>query len=338
MSVRRAGRSRLEHEVRTESSRVNRVKTRTLGRDGLEISVIGFGAWEAGGDDWGPNDSEQRVIEAMHAGLDAGMNWIDTAEVYGNGVSERIVGRAVRGRRDDVLVFTKVAPSSEGSGFRPDEVAAAIRASLQRLDLEHVDLYQLHWPDESGIPVEETWGAMVAVRDQGLARHIGVSNFDQGLIERCESVGRVDSVQNELSLLVREDREKLLPWLAERGITYLAYSPMGAGLLTGAMRADTVFPDHDWRSGRREPDEEQPEPFRPGAFEANVAKVDRLAEVAAGLGTTTAALALAWVVSISPNTVAIAGSRNPEHARSNSSAGDVDLRPDVLAEIDSIFG
>jgi len=300
------------------------------------MSVVGFGAWEAGGDAWGPNDSEERVIEAVHAGLDAGMTWIDTAEVYGNGVSERIVGRAVRGRRDDVLVFTKVAPSSEGTGFRPDEVRTAIRASLERLDLEDVDLYQLHWPDDTGIPVEETWGAMVSLRDEGLARHVGVSNFDRELIERCETVGRVDSLQNELSLLVQEDREKLLPWLAERGITYLAYSPMGAGLLTGAMRAGTVFPDDDWRSGRR-PGDEQPEPFRPGAFEDNIAKVDRLGEIAARLGTTTAALALAWVVSISPTTVAIAGSRNPEHARSNAAAGGLELTAEVLAEIDSIF-
>lgn len=313
------------------------MKARRLGPDGPEISVVGFGAWEAGGDAWGPNQSEDRIVEAMHAGLDAGMTWIDTAEVYGNGVSERIVGRAVRGRRDEVCVFTKVGPSPEGTGFRPDEVAAAIRASLQRLDLDHVDLYQLHWRDDTGVLVEETWGAMVGVRDEGLARFVGVSNFDRGLIERCESVGRVDSLQNELSLLVQDDREKLLPWLAERGITYLAYSPMGAGILTGAFRADQVFPDHDWRSGRRDPNGEQPEPFRPGAFEANVAKADRLGEVAGRLGATTAALALAWVVAISPSTVAIAGSRHPGHARANAAAGDLELTPEILAEVDSIF-
>ena len=313
------------------------MKARRLGPEGPEISVVGFGAWEAGGDAWGPNQSEERIVEAMQAGLDAGMTWIDTAEVYGKGVSERIVGRAVRGRRDQVCVFTKVGPSPEGTGFRPDEVAAAIRASLRRLELEHVDLYQLHWPDDTGVPVEETWGAIVAIRDEGLARFVGVSNFDRALIERCQSVGRVDSLQNELSLLVQDDREKLLPWLVEQGITYLAYSPMGAGILTGAMRAGQSFPDHDWRSGRRDVNEEQPEPFRPGAFEANVAKADRLGEIAARLGATTASLALAWVVSISPNTVAIAGSRDPGHARANAAAGDLELTPEIVAEIDSIF-
>jgi aryl-alcohol dehydrogenase-like predicted oxidoreductase len=314
------------------------MKMRGMGPSGATaVSVVGFGSWEAGGDAWGPNESEERVIEAIRAGLDAGMNWIDTAEVYGKGVSERIVGRAVQGRQDQALVFTKVAPVSEGTGFRPEQVREAIRASLDRLGLDHVDLYQLHWPDETGIPVEETWGTMVALRDEGLARHVGVSNFDRALIERCESVGRVDSVQNEFSLLVPEDRPELLPWLAERGIAYLAYSPMAAGILTGAMRADHVFADDDWRSGRRDPDEEHPELFRPGAFEANVAKAERLGEVATRLGATAAALALAWVVAVSPNTVAIAGSRSPEHARSNATAGELELDQDVLAEVDAIF-
>jgi aryl-alcohol dehydrogenase-like predicted oxidoreductase len=314
------------------------MKTRRLGSEGPEISVVGFGAWEAGGDAWGPNASDEHVIEAMRAGLDAGMNWIDTAEVYGKGVSERIVGRAVQGRRDDVLVFTKVAPSSEGSGFRPEQIAGAIRASLERLGLEFVDLYQLHWPDESGVPVEDTWGAMTAIRDQGLARHVGVSNFDRALVETCDAIGRVDSVQNEFSLLVQDDRAEFLPWLAEHGVTYLAYSPLGAGMLTGAMRADRVFGDDDWRSGKREPNEEPPDLFRPGAFESNLAKTDRLKELAARLGTTAATLALAWIVAIAPNSVAIAGSRDPEHARSNAGGGDLDLDRDVLAEIDSIFG
>jgi aryl-alcohol dehydrogenase-like predicted oxidoreductase len=299
--------------------------------------VVGFGAWEAGDDAWGPNESEESVIEAMRAGLDAGMNWIDTAEVYGKGVSEQIVGKAVGDRRDEAFVFTKVAPGPDGSGFRPDQVREAIRASLQRMRLDHVDLYQLHWPDDSGVPVEETWGTMVALRDEGLARYVGVSNFDRGLIEQCEPIGRVDSLQNEFSLLVQPDRAEYLPWLAERDIAYLAYSPMGAGLLTGALRADQVFPDDDWRAGKRYPDE-APELFLPGAFQENVAKADRLGVLAEKVGTTTASLALAWVIAASPNTLAIAGSRSAEHARSNAAAGDLELEPDVLTEIDAIFG
>jgi len=146
----------------------------------------------------------------------------------------------------------------------------------------------------------------------------------------------VDSVQNEFSLLVQEDRTELLAWLADRGITYFAYSPMGAGILTGALVADHAFSDADWRSGKLW-DEEQNELFRPGALRENLAKVERLRPVAERLGTTTAALALRWVVDTSPTTVAIAGSRNPGHARSNAQAGELRLDAGTLAEIDTIF-
>src|SRR5213079_2861803 len=130
-------------------------------------SVIGFGAWEAGGSDWGPNESERSVIDAIRAGLDAGMTWIDTAEVYGNGVSERLVGAGVADRRDEVLVASKVAPADEGSGFRPEQVRAACDASLERLGTDRIDLYQLHWPDPFGTPVEDTWTAMAELQDAG---------------------------------------------------------------------------------------------------------------------------------------------------------------------------
>ena len=309
---------------------------RTLGPNGPEISVVGFGAWEAGGTEWGSNEPEERIIEAMHAGIDAGMNWIDTAEVYGPHRSEEIVGRAVAGCPDDVSVFTKVAPKDAGSGFAPEQVGGAIRRSLSRLGLDHVDLYQLHWHDETGVPIEDTWGAMAEVQDEGLVRHIGVSNFDRELIERCLAIRQVDSVQMEFSLLVQDDRAELLPWLAEHGIAYLAYSPLGAGILTGALAPDHVFPDDDWRSGKLW-DDEQPELFRPGAFQENVAKAERLRPIAERLGTTPAALALRWVVEAAPTVVAIAGSRDPDHARSNARAGVLTLDAATLAEIGAIF-
>jgi aryl-alcohol dehydrogenase-like predicted oxidoreductase len=311
------------------------MEMRELGATGPWISSVGFGSWEAGGSEWGPNDSDERVIHAMRAGFDAGMNWIDTAEVYGPHRSEELVGRAVAGR-GDVLVFTKVAPKDEGSGFRPEQVKEAIRGSISRLGLDHVDLYQLHWPDETGVPIEDTWGAMAQLQDEGLARYIGVSNFDRSQIERCLAIRQVDSVQNEFSLLAQGDRAELLPWLAERSITYLAYSPMGAGILTGALAADHAFSSTDWRSGRLS-GEEQGELFRPGTFQKNVAKVERLRAIAERLETTPAALALRWVVAVSPTTVAIAGSRDPAHARSNARAGELRLDASTLAEIDAVF-
>ena len=163
--------------------------------------MIGLGAWEAGGDAWGANPDDDDIVRAYHAAFDAGVTWVDTAEVYGAGVSERIVGKAIAGRRDELVVATKVAPSDGGTGFRPDEVRAACDASLERLDIDVIDLYQLHWPDESGVPIDDTWGAMSELVSSGKIRFAGVSNFDQGLLEQCLAIRHVDSLQQEFSML-----------------------------------------------------------------------------------------------------------------------------------------
>ena len=139
------------------------MRTHRLSSQGPEISAIGFGAWEAGGDMWGPNPPEDEVVGAMRTALDAGVTWIDTAEVYGRGTSEELVGRAVAGRRDEVFLATKVAPQPSGSGFRAEEVREACLGSLKRLGIDWIDLYQLHWPDGTGVPLEETWAGMAAL-------------------------------------------------------------------------------------------------------------------------------------------------------------------------------
>jgi aryl-alcohol dehydrogenase-like predicted oxidoreductase len=311
------------------------MELRTLGRLGPEISVVGYGAWEAGGNMWGPNQSDDAVVAAMHAAIDAGMTWIDTAEVYGDGRSEDLVAKAVAGRRHDVSIFTKVAPKPAGSGFRPEQVQAGIRASLKRLGVDHVELYQLHWPDLS-VPVEETWGAMAAAQDDGLTRHIGVSNFDRPLIQRCLTVRHVDSVQNELSLFRQDDSSRLLPWLQEQGVGYLAYGPLAFGLLTGAIREDTTFPRDDWRAGGMGMGNYE-RLFSPRVRVGNLAKVDRLRPIAERLGTQLATLALGWVIAQRGVTAAIAGSRNPEHTRGNAAAGDLGLDQATLQEIEGIY-
>lgn len=304
------------------------MKMKGLGSKGPELSVVGFGAWEAGGDTWGPNESEEKVIEAIHAGLDAGINWIDTAEVYGRGTSERIVGRALEGRREGVIVATKVAPRPEGTGFRADQVRRACQGSLERLGIDHIDLYQLHWTDDD-VPVEETWEAMASLVDEGNVRWIGVSNFDRDLIERCEAIRHVDSLQPHFSML-RPEKRDLIRWCGENGTGVVAYSPLGYGLLTGAITKDTQFDPDDWRS-------RAPRLFAPGKLERSLAVVDAMRPVAERLGISIAQLALAWVTHQPGVTSAIAGSRNPDHVRDNAGAGDVELDRKALDELEEIL-
>jgi aryl-alcohol dehydrogenase-like predicted oxidoreductase len=196
-----------------------------------------------------------------------------------------------------------------------------------------VDLYQLHWPDRS-VPLEDTWGAMVGILDEGLALHIGLSNVNRAMVERCIDIRHVDSVQNEFSLLHQDDREDLLPSLAEWGVGYLAYSPLGLGILSGAITKATQFHPQDFRGGARGG---VPEHFKPRKLASNLAKVDKLRPVAERLGTTLAPLALRWVVEQTGVTAAIAGSRKADHVRSNATAGDLRLDQQTLDEIDRIF-
>jgi aryl-alcohol dehydrogenase-like predicted oxidoreductase len=305
------------------------MRRQQLGKQGPEISVIGYGAWEAGGTAWGANESEEVVIDAIRAGLDAGIDWVDTAEVYGDGVSETLVGRALEGRRDEVVVATKVAPRPEGSGFTPAQVREACEKSLARLGTDRIDLYQLHWSDDSGVPLEETWGAMNELQDAGLVRHIGVSNFDRAQIEACLAMRHVDSLQPEFSMLTRAHAD-LIRWCGEQGIGVITYGPLAYGLLTGAITAETRFGEGDWR-GREEADG----PF--ADLVGSLAIVDRLRPVAERLGCELSQLALAWNAQQPGVTAAIAGSRNPSHVQANAGAGDLELDDATLAELDSLL-
>ena len=307
------------------------MRMRKLGKD--EISVIGYGAWEAGGDAWGPNPSEDEVTGAIRSALDAGITWIDTAEVYGDGRSEKLVGKAIKGR-DGVFVATKLAPSR--SGYHAEGVRAGIRGSMRRLKVDVIDLYQLHWPDDR-VPLEKTWEMMARVQDDGLVRHIGLSNYHRQDLERCERIRHVDSLQNQLSMLHRADGPELFPWCESIGTAVLAYGPLAYGLLTGAVTADTEFHPEDWRSGNSDMSYFD-ELFAPEARARHLAKVEeRLRPVAEGLGITLGQLALAWVVAQPGVTAAIAGSRNPTHIAENAAAGDVELDGATLADLERIL-
>lgn len=297
---------------------------------------MGYGAWEAGGTAWGPNESDDAVIGAMRAALDAGIDWIDTAEVYGDGVSESLVGRAIAGRRDEVTVASKVAPSPEGSGFLPEQIGAACDATLRRLGLDAIDLYQLHWPDD-GVPVEESWAAMAALQSAGKVRWIGVSNFDRELIERCEAIRHVDSLQPEFSVL-RRDQAELIAWCGEQGTGVVSYGPLAFGLLTGAITAATTFPEGDWRGQEGEPDDpDEVDLFDPDVLPRALDLVARLRPIAERVDATLPQLALAWNVHQPGVTSAIAGSRNADHVRANAAAGDLVLDASTLAEIGALL-
>jgi aryl-alcohol dehydrogenase-like predicted oxidoreductase len=310
------------------------MRKRRLGSHGPEISVVGFGAWEAGGgSEWGSAKPDETIIGAVRSAVEAGITWIDTAEVYGGGRSEELVGRAVGDiGRDEVLIFTKVGPAPEGSGFRPEEVHKACRGSLERLGVEHLDLYQLHWPDSTGVAVEDTWGAMIELVEQGLVRHIGVSNFEQDLIERCEAVRHVDSLQPEFSMLRLENRD-LVAWCGEHGVGTITYGPLAYGVLSGRITADSTFDPGDHRA---EGGEVWNGLLRPGVVDRTMAVVDGIRPIAGRLGVSVADVAIAWNVAQPGVTGAIVGSTNPDHVRANATAGDLELHEETLAELERV--
>lgn len=310
------------------------MRTQRLGKDGPELSVIGFGALEVGLTEgaWKEALSDEDLLNIVRAAPDSGINWIDTAEVYGDGNSEMVVGRALVGRRDDVLIATKVAPTGGvfnpdygGTGFRPDDIRAACDASLERLHTDRIDLYQLHWWPGEGeqVPIEETWGAMAGLVEQGKVRFIGVSNFDQHQIERCLAVRHVDSLQPQFSPVTPRLAD-LIKWCGEQGIGVVAYGPLGYGLLR------PTIPTAEELTQMLGPDE--PEEWGFAALEL----VREMHPIADRLRLPLSHLALAWNLAQPGVTSVIAGSTNPDHIRSNADAGDIQLDDETVQEIDAL--
>ncbi len=311
------------------------IEKRRLGKNGPEITTVGFGAWAAGGPwlfGWGSQDDAESVA-AIRRALDLGANWIDTAAVYGWGHSEEVVGEAVRGmRREDVLVFTKCGRvKGEGdaphSDLRPDSIRRQLDDSLRRLGMDYVDLFQFHWPDnETGTPVEESWAAMAALQAEGKTRWIGVSNFDVPLLERIQAVAHVDSLQPPFSLLRQDVAAETLPWCERNGTGVIVYSPMQAGLLSGTFDLSRVQPD-DWR--RRNPYFQEPR------LTENLAFVERLRPIAARYGRTVGNVAVAWTLAHPAVTGAIVGARRPDQVEQNVGAMGFSLADADMAEIEA---
>lgn len=294
-------------------------ETRRLGSQGPEISTVGFGAWAAGGPwfaGWGRQDDDDS-INAIRRSIEAGCNWIDTAAVYGIGHSEEVVGRAVEGLRDDVLIFTKcgrIATQMDKphGDLRPESIRQEIEASLKRLNTDAVDLYQIHWPEcVHSTPVEEAWATLAEIKREGKARWIGVSNFNVAQMERCEAIAHIDSLQPPYSLLRQEVADEILPFCLENGTGVIVYSPMQGGLLSGTFDISRVAED-DWR--HRNPFFQEPN------LAKNLAFVERLRPIAERHDKTVGQLAIRWVLSNPAVTGAIVGARRPEQVDVNAAA------------------
>jgi aryl-alcohol dehydrogenase-like predicted oxidoreductase len=313
---------------------------RTLGQDGPAITTIGVGTWAIGGGGWdfgwGPQDDE-RSLAALRRAVEAGINWIDTAAVYGHGHSEEVVGRLLRDfpEADRPLVFTKCGlqwdPQAPLAGERRVLAPASIRRecedSLRRLGVERIDLYQFHWPDETGVPVEESWAEMQRLVDEGKVRWAGVSNFHADLLDRCAAIRHVDSLQNHFSLVTRDAGAEDLNWCRAHGTGFLCYSPMESGQLTDSFSLERLraLPDDDWRK--------RAEGFQEAAVRRNLALRDALRPIALRHGTTVASVAVAWVLAWPGVTAAIVGARSPEQVDGWLSAAGLELTGADLAEI-----
>jgi aryl-alcohol dehydrogenase-like predicted oxidoreductase len=310
------------------------LKTVPLGDTGLEITRIGFGAWAIGGGDWefgwGPQEDEESIA-AIHRALEGGLNWIDTAAAYGFGHSEEVVGRALRGVADRPYVFTKCS-LLEGPGRRVlhnlkrDSVMKEAESSLKRLGIDAIDLYQIHWPNPDP-DIEEGFSALAELKEQGLVRHIGVSNFDVQQLRRVQQVAPVETLQPQYSLIERDAESELLPFADEQGIGVIVYSPMGSGLLTGAMSRERIeqMPGDDWR--KDDPRFQEPK------LSENLALVDRLKLVADRYDTAPGAVAVAWTLANPAVDGAIVGFRRPDQVDPLLAAASLELSADDVAEI-----
>ncbi len=311
---------------------------RKLGNSDLMITPLGIGAWAMGGADWqfawGSQDDADSIA-AIRAGLDAGLNWIDTAAVYGLGHSEEVVGKAIQGLAKKPLIFTKCERNwGEDRKIYPSLKADSIRKecenSLRRLKLDVIDLYQIHWP-EPDADIEEGWTEMARLQQEGKVRWIGVSNFNVEQMKRAAPIAPITSLQPPYSLLVRKIEPEILPYVKQNGIGVLAYSPMRAGLLTGKMTKERAasLPQNDWRS--RDKDFQEPNLSRNLELVSLLRKIGERHKQAPG------EVALAWVLSNPAVTAAIVGLRKPEQVHGTTGALEFRLGEKEVAEIDSFF-
>jgi aryl-alcohol dehydrogenase-like predicted oxidoreductase len=314
------------------------LETRAFGKTGLEITPIGFGSWAIGGSGWrgawGPQDDEE-AMNAISRAVDLGINWVDTAAVYGLGHSEELVARALKGLSESErpYVFTKCSRVWDESGnvydsLKRDSVKRECEDSLRRLQTDVIDLYQIHWPrpDED---IEEGWSAMAELKEEGKVRHIGVSNFDVSQMKRAQQIAPVETLQPPYSMLRREVEAEILPYCQENDIGVIVYSPMRSGLLTGKMTPERVqnLPSDDWR--RNDPDFQEPR------LSQHLKLVALLEEIGAEHGRSPGEVAIAWTLRHPAVTAAIVGGRRPDQVDGTIGAAEFRLSEKEIEEIEA---
>jgi aryl-alcohol dehydrogenase-like predicted oxidoreductase len=312
------------------------LEKRAFGKTGMEITAIGFGSWAIGGNAWGPQDDDE-AVGAIRRAVELGMNWIDTAAVYGLGHSEELVARALEGvpDADRPYVFTKCSLVWDENGevhnvLEKDSVKRECEESLRRLQADVIDLYQIHWPrpDED---IEEGWEAMAELKVEGKVRHIGVSNFDVSQMERVQTIAPVETLQPPYNMLDRGIEEEILPYCAEQDIGVIAYSPMRSGLLTGKMTRERIenLPSDDWR--RNSSDFQEPRLSR------NLELVELLEEIGEEHGRSPAEVAIAWTLRHPAVTAAIVGGRRPDQVDGIIGSAELRLSEDELDRIETFL-
>ncbi|MCC5656818.1 aldo/keto reductase [Nostoc sp. XA010] len=315
------------------------MQTKQLGNSELHITPIGFGAWAIGGGGWafgwGAQD-DQESMEAIARALDLGVNWIDTAAIYGLGHSEEVVAKALKGRANRPYIFTKCSmvwdeKGEIGRSLKADSVRREVEASLRRLDIETIDLYQIHWPNPES-EIEEGWTTLSKLKDEGKVRYIGVSNFNVEQLKRIQEIAPVTSLQPPYSLVKPDVEKEILPFCQENNIGVIVYSPMQSGLLTGKMTPERVanLPDNDWRRNSGE--------FQEPRLSRNLKLVEVLQDIGKQHDRSPGEVAIAWTLNNPAVTAAIVGARNPKQVEGIIAAGEFRLNQQELAQIGAFLG
>jgi aryl-alcohol dehydrogenase-like predicted oxidoreductase len=310
------------------------MQTKQLGNSDLQITPIGFGAWAIGGSGWAfawGSQADQESIAAIHRALDLGVNWIDTAAVYGLGHSEEVVAQALKGISQRPYIFTKCSlvwddQRQIGHSLKADSIRREVEDSLRRLQVEAIDLYQIHWPNPDS-EIEEGWTTLSKLKQEGKVRYIGVSNFNVIQLKRAQAIAPVTSLQPPYSLVNPAVEQEILPFCQENNIGVIVYSPMQSGLLTGAMTAERIaaMPEDDWRKRNRE--------FQEPRLSRNLKLVELLQHIGQPQGRSPGEVAIAWTLRHPAVTAAIVGGRNSQQVEGIIGAADFRLSAEALGQI-----